>query len=83
MKEKYNYTYDIVRHDRRLRMDLQAVVVADLLADLLAAAGGAHFSAAAPPSASASTLRRRNRAGSPATPKPIDRNRSEIGRPIE
>lgn len=30
-------------------MDVQAVVVADLLADLLAAAGGAHFSAAAPP----------------------------------
>lgn len=43
-----NETYDIVRHYHRLRVDLQAIVVADLLANLLAAAGGAHFSAAAP-----------------------------------
>lgn len=43
-----NETYDIVCHYHRLRVDLQAIVVADLLANLLAAAGGAHFSAAAP-----------------------------------
>jgi len=36
-------TYDIVRQDHWLRVNLQAVIVADLLADLLAAAGGAHF----------------------------------------
>ncbi|KAL0106936.1 hypothetical protein PUN28_015450 [Cardiocondyla obscurior] len=37
-------TYDIVRHDRRIRVYLQAVVVADLLADVFAARSGAHLS---------------------------------------
>lgn len=44
--KKTKETYDVIGH--RLRLDLQAIIVTDLLPDLFAAAGGAHLGAAAP-----------------------------------
>lgn len=74
-KKGKSNTYDVIRHDRWIRVYLQAIVVADLLANLLAAAGGAHFSVFRTRNGAgfrASTCRR-NRGAPVAPDRPTDR----------